>query len=91
MLFYQSACAESRAHYAMKREIASGRVVTSVEYVRRSGGWENRFRERCTKVYIVGTGNGPDVDIRFVFRVGSDTHGTVVESFLTVPMGGATA
>ena len=29
---------QGRAHYAVKREIASNTVVTSVEYVRRSGG-----------------------------------------------------
>ena len=77
LLFYQSACLERR-HFAVKREIASARVVTSVEYVRKIGRLRVFVSPATIDVYIVGTGKGP-ARSRFVFRDGPDTHGAVDE------------
>ena len=74
--------------FAVKREIASERVVTSVEYVRKIGRLRVFVSPAIIDVYIVGTGKRP-AKSRFVFRDGSDTHGAVDEKLLTVPMGGA--
>ena len=72
---------ESRAYYAMKREIAgTWNPVTSVEYVRCRAvvPADNRAAEQNLHERISPVRDTPaSMRCRFVFRAGFDTHGTV--------------
>ena len=83
---------ESRAYYAMKREIAADPLVTSVEYVR----CRIVFRQAIGRLKLLTPRISPERErkpgeSRFVFRTGFDTHGWVCRSFTRAKPGRANA
>ena len=78
VILLKRAC-EGTAYYAMKREIARGNEVTSVEYVRyRLLPVRNRAAETSPiHAYIARRGVRTGQKSRFVFRTRPDTHGCV--------------
>jgi hypothetical protein len=77
VILLERAC-EGTAYYAMKREIARGNEVTSVEYVRyRLFPVRNRAAETSPVHAYIARAECEPAKSRFVFRTRPDTHGCV--------------